>query len=111
MFRNILVHIPTERPVRPVIDVALSLTAAGCTHLDAIAIGYETMGSAGLVVEGGSAVAAIMDVERERARVKAEAAISIFDVEAKLANIAYGSRALAAIPLEAEETIGELSRL
>ena len=26
MFRNILVHIPSERPVRPVIDVAVSLT-------------------------------------------------------------------------------------
>lgn len=111
MFRNILVHIPTERPARPVIDVAVSLTKAGRTHLDGIAIGYESMGSAGLVVEGGSAVAAVMEVERERARAKAEAAISIFDAEAKHANIAYGSRALAAIPLEAEETIGELSRL
>jgi nucleotide-binding universal stress UspA family protein len=111
MFRNILVHIPTERPARPVIDVAVSLTTARHTHLDAIAIGYESMSSAGLVVEGGAAVAAVMEVERERAQQRAEAAISVFDVEAKLANIAYGTRALAAIPFEAEETIGELSRL
>ena len=44
MFRNILVHIPTERPARPVIDVAVSLTTAGRTHLDGIAIGYEIHG-------------------------------------------------------------------
>jgi nucleotide-binding universal stress UspA family protein len=111
MFRNILVHIPTERPARPVVDVAISLTTARRTHVDAVAIGYESMSSAGLVVEGGAAVAATMEVERERALERAEAAISVFDVEAKLANIAYGTRTLAAIPFEAEETIGELARL
>jgi nucleotide-binding universal stress UspA family protein len=111
MFRNILVHIPTERPARPVIDVAVSLTTARRTHLDAIAIGYESASSAGLMVEAGAAVAAVMDVERERAQERAEAAISVFDVEAKLANIAYGARALAALPVEAEQTIGELTRL
>jgi nucleotide-binding universal stress UspA family protein len=111
MFRNILVHIPTERPARSVIDVAVSLTTVRRTHLDAIAIGYESMSSAGLVVEGGAAVAAVMEVERERAQERAEAAIAVFDAEAKLASIAHGTRALAAIPFEAEETIGELARL
>jgi nucleotide-binding universal stress UspA family protein len=111
MFRNILVHIPTERPTRPVIDVAVSLTAARRAHLDAIAVGYESMSSAGLVVDGGAAVAAVMEVERERAIERAEAAISVFDTEAKLAGIAYGTRADAATPFEAEETIAELARL
>jgi nucleotide-binding universal stress UspA family protein len=110
MFGNILVHIPTERPVRSVIDVAVSLTTARRAHLDAIAIGYESMTSAGLL-EGGAAVAAMMEAERERAMERAEAVISVFDIEAKRANIAYGSRTLAAIPFEAEETIGELARL
>ena len=41
MFRNILVHIPSERPARPVIDVAVALTIARRSHLDAVAIGYE----------------------------------------------------------------------
>ena len=41
MFRNILVHIPSERPVRPVIDVAVALTIARRSHLDAVAIGYR----------------------------------------------------------------------
>ena len=41
MFRNILVHIPSERLVRPVIEVAVALAMARRSHLDAVAIGYE----------------------------------------------------------------------
>ena len=112
MFRNILVHIPSERPVRSVIDVAVALTIARRSHLDAVAIGYESMSAVGMVVEGGSAaVAAVMGVEQERAQERANAAISVFEVEARLAKIAYGTRTLAAIPADAEETIGDLARL
>ena len=112
MFRNILVHIPSERPVRSVIDVAVALTISRRSHLDAVAIGYESMSAVGMVVEGGSAaVAAVMGVEQERAQERANAAISVFEVEARLAKIAYGTRTLAAIPADAEETIGDLARL
>jgi nucleotide-binding universal stress UspA family protein len=112
MFRNILVHIPSERPIRPVIDVAIALAMARRSHLDAVAIGYESMSAVGMVVEGGSAaVAAVMGVEQERALERANAAIAVFEVEAKLAKIAYGSRAIAAIPADAEQTTGALSRL
>jgi nucleotide-binding universal stress UspA family protein len=112
MFRNILVHIPSERPIRPVIDVAIALTMARRSHLDAVAIGYESMSAVGMVVEGGSAaVAAVMGVEQERALERANAAIAVFEVEARLAKIAYGTRAIAAIPADAEQTIGALSRL
>src|SRR5260370_30261856 len=109
MFRNILVHVPSERPVRPVIDVAIALAFARRAHLDAVAIGYESISSVAVVAEGGSAaVAAVMGVEQERALERANAAISVFEVEAKLAKIAYGTRTLAALPAEAEETMGEL---
>ena len=112
MFRNILVHIPSERPVRPVIDVAVGLTLGRRAHLDAVAIGYESMSALGMVAEGaGAAAATVMEVEHERAMERANAAISVFEVEAKLAKIAYGTRAFAAIPAEAEETIGALARL
>jgi nucleotide-binding universal stress UspA family protein len=112
MFRNILVHIPSERPVRPVVDVAVALTIARRSHLDAIAIGYESMGAAGMVVEGGgAAVAAVIGAEQERAQQRADAAIAVFETEAKLAKIAYGARTLVAIPAEAGQTIGVLSRL
>jgi nucleotide-binding universal stress UspA family protein len=112
MFRNILVHIPSERPVRPVVDVAVALAIARRSHLDAIAIGYESMGAAGLIAEGGgAAIAAVMGAEQERAQERADAAIAVFETEARLAKIAYGTRTLATIPAEAGHTIAELSRL
>jgi nucleotide-binding universal stress UspA family protein len=112
MFKNILVHIPTERSVRPVVDAAISLAASRGSHLDAVAIGYESMSAAGMLVEGGgAAVAAVMGVEHDRALERANAAVSVFEIEARLAEIAYGTRTLAALPAEAEEIMGELARL
>lgn len=112
MFKNILVHIPSERPVRPLIDAAISLAVARTAHLDAVSIGYESMSTVGMVAEGGSAaVAAVMDDEQEQALKRANAAIAVFEVEARLAGIAYGIRALSAIPAAADKVIGELSRL
>ena len=112
MFRNMLVHIPTERAVRPVIDVAIGLALARRSHLDAVAIGYESMSAVGMVVEGGSAaVAAVMGAEEERAQERANAAISVFETEAKLAGIEYGTRTLTGVPADAEQEIGALSRL
>ena len=112
MFRNILVHIPSERPVRPVIEVAIALTMARRSHLDAVAIGYKSMGGVGMLVgSGGAAIAAVVGAEQERAQERADAAISVFEVEAKLAEIAYGVRSFAAIPAEAGEAIGALARL
>jgi nucleotide-binding universal stress UspA family protein len=111
MFKNILIHIPSERPVRSVIDVAVALTRGRRAHLDAVAIGYESTAPVGMIAEGGgAAVAAAIGYEQERALERANAAISVFEVEAKLAKITYGCRALAAIPADAEETIGVLSR-
>ena len=112
MFRNILVHLPSERPVRPVIDVAIALSVARRSHLDAVAVGYELMGTIGMVAEGGgAAVAAVMGDEQERALERANAALSVFEVEAKLAKIAYGVMSFAGVPAEAGETIGKLARL
>ena len=92
MFKNILVHIPSERQARSVVDVAVALTMARASHLDAVAIGYESMSAVGMVVEGGSAaVAAVMGVEEQRALERANAAISVFEVEARFAKIAYGA--------------------
>jgi nucleotide-binding universal stress UspA family protein len=112
MFRNILVHLPSERPVRPVVDLAIALSAARRSHLDAVAAGYESMGTIGMVAEGGgAAVAAVMGDEQERALERANAALSVFEIEAKLAKIAYGVRSIAAVPAEAGETIATLARL
>ena len=112
MFRNILVHLPSERPVRPVVDLAIALSAARRSHLDAVAAGYESMGTIGMVAEGGgAAVAAVMGDQQERALERANAAISVFEIEARLAKIAYGVRSFAAVPAEAGQTIATLARL
>ena len=66
MYKSLLVSIPTERAPRPVIDGAISLAAHYQARLDAVAVGYETA-NIPLVAEGGAAVAAIFDDERERA--------------------------------------------
>jgi nucleotide-binding universal stress UspA family protein len=111
MLRNLLVHIPTEQPPKPVIDCAVSLAAAVGAHLDAVAIGYESV-SAGFVLEGGAAaVAAVMDIERERALERANAAVAVFEAEARRAEIGYAARALSAIPAEAAQTVAALARL
>ena len=64
MYKDILVHIPTERPMRPVIDGSISLAASLNAHLDAVAVGYVAT-SAAYVMEGGAAVAAVFEMERE----------------------------------------------
>ena len=41
MLKNILVHIPSERLIRPIIDGAVSLAVTRAAHLDAVSIGFE----------------------------------------------------------------------
>jgi nucleotide-binding universal stress UspA family protein len=52
-----------------------------------------------------------MGAEQERAQERADAAIAVFETEARLAKIAYGTRTLVAIPAEAGQTINALARL
>ena len=97
MLKNLLVHIPSERPVRPVVDGAISLTVTHAAHLDAISVGYEITNVA-LAVDGGAAIAAVYDLERERALERANAALAVFETEARNAGIAYSCRPLTANP-------------
>ena len=70
MLKDILVHIPSERRIRPLVDGAVSLAMARTAHLDAVSVGYETA-NVGLAVDGGAAVAAAFEIERERALARA----------------------------------------
>jgi nucleotide-binding universal stress UspA family protein len=110
MLKNLLVHIPSERPIRPVVDGAVSLAVTHAAHLDAVSIGYETA-NVGLAVEGGAAVAAIFEIERQRALARAEAALAVFEAEARSAGLPYGLKALTDVPAEAAATIGASARL
>lgn len=40
MTKDILVQIPTERAMRPVVDVAISLDTTFGAHVDALSVGY-----------------------------------------------------------------------
>src|ERR1019366_7935475 len=88
MLKDILVHIPSERLIRPVVDGAVSLVVARAAHLDAVSVGYETA-NVGLAVDGGAAVAAVFELERERALARANAALAVFESEARNARISY----------------------
>ncbi|MCA1359113.1 universal stress protein [Bradyrhizobium sp. IC3069] len=110
MYKDILVHIPTERPMRPAIEGSVSLAAKLNAHLDAVAVGYVATSTA-YVMEGGAAVAAVFELERERAVERAEAALAVFKSEAANAGIAYTCHALGAIPADAAGSLGEMARL
>ncbi|MEW6151985.1 MAG: universal stress protein [Bradyrhizobium sp.] len=110
MYKDILVHIPTERPMRPAIEGSISLAAHLNAHLDAVAVGYVTT-SVAYVMEGGAAVAAVFELERERAVERAEAALAVFKTEAANAGISYACHPLGAIPADAAESLGEMARL
>jgi nucleotide-binding universal stress UspA family protein len=110
MFKDILVHIPTERPVRSVVDGAVSLAAACRAHVDAVAVGYVSESTAYLM-DGGAALASAFEIERERAIRRAEAAISVFETEARAAGISYSCRTSGAFPAEASASLGAAARL
>ena len=111
MYRNLLVHIPTERSARPAIDGSISLAMSCGAHLEAFAAGFETVNNMPFVAEGGAAVASIFEVEHERAMERAHAALGVFEVEAKGAQISYGSRAVGGTFSEVVATIGAAARL
>jgi nucleotide-binding universal stress UspA family protein len=110
MLKDLLVHVPTTQPARPVVNYATSLAAKFSARLDAVAFGYEPI-NAELTFEGAAAVAAVMELQRERALQDADTALKVFEAAAKLQGITYASRKAAAIPAEAAETIGSLARL
>jgi nucleotide-binding universal stress UspA family protein len=113
MIKDILVHIPTERPMRPVIDASISLAATFGAHLDATALGYVSTGTAAYAFDGGAAaaVAALFEREQERAAERASTALSVFATEARRAGISYECRPIADIPADAAASIATAARL
>jgi nucleotide-binding universal stress UspA family protein len=95
---------------RPVIDGSISLAMARNAHLKAVSIGYEAS-NVGLAIDGGAAVAAVFEMERERALERANAALAVFEAEARNAGIAYEVQALTGTPYEAAAEISAAARL
>ena len=110
MLKDLLVHIPSERLVRPVVDGAISLAMTRNARLQAVSIGYEST-NIGVPLGGGAAVAAVFEMERERAQQRAAAALSVFDTEARNAGIAYSMRTITGALYDAAAQIGAMARL
>ena len=113
MIKDILVHIPTERPSRPVIDASISLAKTFDANLDAVALGFVSTSAATYAFDGGAAaaVAAYIEREQERAAERATRALSVFEAEARHAGILYDCRSVADIPADAAVSIGAAARL
>jgi nucleotide-binding universal stress UspA family protein len=110
MLRDILVHIPSERLIRPIVDAAVSLAMTHAAHLDAVSIGFEYT-NVDLAPDGGTALAAVIEIEQGRALARANAALAVFDAEARNAGISYGLQPLTGMPAEAAAAVSALARL
>jgi nucleotide-binding universal stress UspA family protein len=113
MIKDILVHIPTERPMRPAIDASISLAGAFGAHLDAVALGYVSTGAVAYAFDGGAAnaVATVFEREQEKAAERARTALSVFETEARHAGISYECRPITDVPADAAASIGAAARL
>src|SRR5690242_6949330 len=110
MFKDLLVHVPSERPARPIIDGAVALAMTCNARLQAVSVGYETANIA-IPIGGGPAVAAVFEMEHDRARQRADTALSVFDTEARNAGIAYNVTAITGPLYDAAAQVGALARL
>ncbi len=110
MLKNILVHIPSERLIRPLVDGAVSVAVSHAAHLHAISVGYETTNVLPFDA-GGTAVVAVFEIEQERALARADAALAVFETEARNAGIPFSSQAAASIPAEAAASVIASARL
>jgi nucleotide-binding universal stress UspA family protein len=110
MLKNILVHVPSERLIRPVADSAISLAVMCKAHLDAVSIGFETT-NVGLALDGGAALAAAFEIDHESALARVNAALAVFETEARNAGITYGLLPFTGNPAETAATVGALARL
>lgn len=112
MTKDILVHIPTERVLRPVVDAAISLGIAFNAHVDALATGYISTSKA-YAVDGGAAAAAaaVFETELLRAAERSATALSAFETAARNARISYRCRSIEDLPAHAASALGDAARL
>jgi nucleotide-binding universal stress UspA family protein len=112
MIEDILVHVPTEQPMQPVMDASLSLAATFGAQLDAYAAGYISTAAAA-VMDGAAAaaVASVFEMEQEKAAERAAAALGIFESEARKAGVACQCRSIVELPADAATVIGAAARL
>ena len=80
MFKSILALIPSERPVRPVVDGSVVLAMACHAHVNALAIGYKST-NIPIAAISSPATAMIFQENRLRAIERGETAMSVFELK------------------------------
>jgi nucleotide-binding universal stress UspA family protein len=110
MLKDLLVHIPSERLARPVIDGAIALAMTRNARLQAVSIGYESA-NIGVPIGGGAAVAAVFEMEHEHAQQRANEALSVFDAEARNAGISYSLKPMTGAFYDTAAQVGSMARL
>jgi nucleotide-binding universal stress UspA family protein len=112
MYRNLLVHVPTERPARAAIDASVSLALSCDAHVDAVAAGYEeTYSVCPVGIDASAAAPVIYEADHELALERANTALNAFAVEAKGAGISFQCRAIAGTFAEVASMLGPMARL
>lgn len=110
MLKDLLVHVPSERPAGPVTDAAISLAMTRKARLQAVSVGYETA-NIGVPLDGGAAVAAVFEMEHASAQQRTGTALSAFEAEARKAGLSCSVKAITGAMYDAAAQIAALARL
>jgi len=109
MLKDIVVHIPVDRPAEPVTDCALSVAAMFGAHLDGVVCAYETINPA--IAVGPSAAAFALPTEYNTDPQRANNQLDQFVATAQRAGIDCGRGCVSDSPFRANRALAELSRL
>ncbi|HEY8334063.1 MAG TPA: universal stress protein [Tardiphaga sp.] len=109
MLKDIVVHIPVERPAEPVIDCALSVAAMFGAHLDGVVCAYQSINPAMAV--GPTAAAFALPTEYNTDPQLANSRLDRFAAAAAQAGVPAGRGCVSDTPFQANRTLAEASRL
>lgn len=109
MLKDIVVHIPVERPAEPVIDCALSVASMFGAHLDGVVCAYQTINPAMAV--GPTAAAFALPTEYNTDPQLANSRLDQFVATAAQAGIPAGRGCVSDTPFLANRALAEVSRL
>ncbi|MCP3463352.1 universal stress protein [Bradyrhizobium sp. CCGUVB23] len=93
--------------LRPVVDAAISLGVSFGAHVDALATAYTSTSTA-YVIPG---VAAVIEIEQQRAAERSATALAAFETAARNAGISYQCRSIENLPEQAASALGDAARL
>ena len=107
MLNDILVHIPSERAFRPVVDAAVSLASTFNAHVDAIATSYVLGGTSYAIPP----VKERLDAEQRRAVERSRRALELFETTANGRGVSYECRSMVGPPARVSSSFGEAARV